>query len=72
MEDGNEGLFAARDIPANITFVLYGGYILNLEQYQIWFEKLGKKKRENGWKEDDPRLYKEFENHMEINILGDR
>ena len=37
--NAGEGLYAAKDIPANTTFVLYGGYLFDQEQYKVWPKK---------------------------------
>ena len=61
-----EGLFAAKNIPANIHVVLYGGYLYNKKQYMIWVEKLKETSKENGWVKDDPERHFELQNNIEL------
>lgn len=65
-----EGLFAARDIPANINFVLYGGFLFNKEQMEIKNQKLKEEGEAKGWTEDDPMWHMQVQNDAVL-TLGD-
>ena len=56
-----EGVYAAKDIPKNIHIVLYGGYLLNQEEYKLWLQELWKKSEANGWMLDDPMRHMLFQ-----------
>ena len=61
LEFAGQGLYAAKDIPANIHFVNYGGLLYDKKQYDLWLQPLMKKKEENGWILDEPLWHKEFQ-----------
>lgn len=52
-ESAGEGAFAARDVKEGITYVLYGGRLLDKEQSEIANDKYIKTCKENGWYEKD-------------------
>ena len=49
-----EGIHAAKDIPAYISVVTFGGYLYNAEQHEIWIRQIKEKSRANGWMKDHP------------------
>ena len=65
-----EGLYAAKDIPANINFVLSGGYLFNEEQYDMRFQQLKEKSIANSGMTDDPDHH-DMETKNDIDLLDD-
>ena len=61
IESAGQGLYAVKDIPANIHFVNYAGYLYDKKQYDLWLQPLMKKKEENGWILDEPLWHNEFQ-----------
>ena len=55
-----EGIYASRDIPENITYVLFGGYLYDNEQKKILIERNMEIARLNNWANDNPELEKQW------------
>ena len=53
-EAHGEGTFASRDVPADIIYVLYGGYVYNKEETKILKDRINQKAKKHNWKKDDP------------------
>ena len=64
--NAGHGIFAARDIPANINFVLYGGFLYNKEQSEMRAQEIDKRIRENGITLDDPMWFTEMQNDADL------
>ena len=64
--NAGHGIFAARDIPASINFVLYGGFLYNKEQSEMRDQEIDKRIRENGIKLDDPMWFTEMQNDADL------
>ena len=54
LEAHGEGTFAARDVPADIIYVLYGGYVYNKEETKILKDRITQKAKKHNWKKDHP------------------
>ena len=55
-----QGTYASRDIPENITYVLFGGYLYDNEQKKILNEHNMEIARLNNWANDNPELEKQW------------
>ena len=64
--NAGEGLFAKRNIPANINFVLYGGLLFNERQMEIRNAQLKKKAEKNKWTLDDPMWHMQSQNDVDL------
>ena len=64
--NAGHGIFAARDIPANINFVLYGGFLYNKEQSEMRDQEINKRIIENGVTMDDPMWFMEMQNDVDL------
>ena len=52
-DSAGEGTYASRDIPENITYVLYGGFLFNIKQKKIRTEHIKEMAKLNNWARDE-------------------
>ena len=52
-DSAGEGTYASKDIPENITYVLYGGFLFNIEQKKIRTEHIKEMAKLNNWTRDE-------------------
>ena len=61
-DSAGEGAYATRDIPTNITYAVYGGYLYNKRQDSILRQRIQDKAKRNHWMKHSHELEEQWKN----------